>query len=82
MIVARVGQLYRHVNTGGLYKVLMTSFNTETCEINVVYKAMDQRKRIFHQPQTRFQDGRFEKVDFTRVQQEKMPSVLQMLTEP
>lgn len=62
MLVARVGHIYRHVRTGGLYKVLLTSLNTETNRLDVVYKEV-QGKRIFHQPADRFQaPGRFENV--------------------
>ena len=62
MLVARVGHIYRHVRTGGLYKILLTSLNTETRNVDVVYKEV-HGKRIFHQPIHRFQDpGRFEKI--------------------
>lgn len=83
MIVVRVGHLYRHAKTGGLYKVLLTSFNTETSQLDVVYKQVGG-KGIFHQPVQRFQDpGRFfewvGKGSRKPASQEALPSVLQML---
>lgn len=54
-------EIYRHVKTGGLYRVLCIASVEATLELVVVYQS-EQDGRCWTRPLDEFMDGRFEVV--------------------
>lgn len=58
----RTGRLYQH-KKGGIYEVLMLTFDTETEETRVVYKDATLKSTInWDRPLALFTDGRFQEI--------------------
>jgi hypothetical protein len=53
------GEIYRHVKTGGLYRVVCIASVEATLELVVVYQS-EQDGRCWTRPLDEFMDGRFE----------------------
>lgn len=61
---AKLGHLYRHKKTGGVYSVIALGRNESTLEEVVVYKKYRTHRLqdVWVRPMKEFQDGRFEEV--------------------
>lgn len=57
----KIGSIWKHLKTGGLYRVLDHVFIEATAEPAVLYISMDDGRK-WVRPTKEFLDGRFEKV--------------------
>lgn len=54
-----VGKLYKHVKTGGIYRLVGVSLETETGEQSVVYQS-ELGNQMYSRPKEMWMDGRFQ----------------------